>query len=66
LGENVDNSILYEIPERFETERLIIRAPLSADGILVNEAIRESIEELRPWMPVGKRNSTSGRNRDKH
>ncbi len=39
------------IPERFETERLLIRAPLPGDGRVVNDAIRESIDELRPWMP---------------
>ncbi|MBB6633152.1 GNAT family N-acetyltransferase [Cohnella thailandensis] len=43
--------ILLPIPESFESQRLIIRAPQWDDGIKVNEAIRESIEELRPWMP---------------
>ncbi|TCM97910.1 RimJ/RimL family protein N-acetyltransferase [Paenibacillus sp. BK033] len=45
------NPILMTIPESFESERLIIRAPLYGDGAAVNEAIIESIEELRPWMP---------------
>jgi RimJ/RimL family protein N-acetyltransferase len=45
------DQILLEFPESFETERLFIRAPLWGDGTLVNEAIRESIHELRPWMP---------------
>jgi RimJ/RimL family protein N-acetyltransferase len=43
--------ILIEFAEQFETERLIIRSPLWGDGAMVNAAIRESIEELRPWMP---------------
>jgi len=43
--------ILIEIPESFESERLWIRAPLWGDGATINEAIRESIQELRPWMP---------------
>jgi RimJ/RimL family protein N-acetyltransferase len=43
--------ILIEIPESFESERLLIRAPLWGDGEAVNEAVRESIEDLRPWMP---------------
>ncbi|MDU0200778.1 GNAT family N-acetyltransferase [Paenibacillus sp. MAH-36] len=43
--------ILYTIPESFESERLLIRAPLWGDGAMVNEAIRESMEELRTWMP---------------
>ena len=45
------NPILLSIPERFESNRLILRAPLQGDGKRVNEAIKESIEELRPWMP---------------
>lgn len=45
------NPILLSIPEKFESDRLIIRAPLRGDGVRVNEAIKESIEELRPWMP---------------
>ena len=39
------------VPEQFETERLIIRAPQPGDGKAINDAIRESLEELRPWMP---------------
>ncbi len=44
-------SILLELAEEFETERLIIRSPQWGDGKGMNSAIRESIEELRPWMP---------------
>jgi hypothetical protein len=43
--------ILLPIPESFESNRLIIRAPLWEDGKMVNEAIKESINELQPWMP---------------
>ncbi len=43
--------ILLDIAEKFETERLIIRSPLWGDGAVINSAICESIEELRPWMP---------------
>jgi RimJ/RimL family protein N-acetyltransferase len=45
------NPILLRIPESFESNRLLIRAPQWDDGQMVNEAIKESIEELRPWMP---------------
>lgn len=45
------NPILLAIPERFESERLIIRAPLLDDGPMVNAAVSASIGELRPWMP---------------
>jgi len=43
--------ILLDFPDQFETERLVIRAPRPGDGRRVNEAIRESLDELRPWMP---------------
>lgn len=43
--------ILLDFPENIESERLLIRAPLWGDGAAVNEAIVESLEELRPWMP---------------
>ncbi|MHA7967589.1 GNAT family N-acetyltransferase [Paenibacillus sp. CAU 1782] len=46
-----DRHVLLDFPEQLESERLIIRAPLWGDGQANNEAIRESIEELRPWMP---------------
>lgn len=49
-----ENPILLSIPESFETDRLVVRAPLFGDGNLLNEAIRESIDELRPWMPWAK------------
>ena len=38
------------IPEEFESERLIIRTPRPGDGAELNAAVRESINELRPWM----------------
>jgi RimJ/RimL family protein N-acetyltransferase len=43
--------ILLDIPERFESERLLIRAPRPGDGEALQEAIEESLAELRPWMP---------------
>ncbi len=39
------------VPEQFETERLIIRMPQAGDGKVINDAIRESLEDLRLWMP---------------
>lgn len=39
------------VPEQFETERLLIRAPQPGDGKVINDAIRESLDNLRPWMP---------------
>ncbi|CDN43365.1 GNAT family N-acetyltransferase [Paenibacillus sp. P22] len=53
------DAILLSIPESFESERLLIRAPLRDDGAAVNEAVKESSEELRPWMPWAKLRRTS-------
>ncbi|CAM3702429.1 GNAT family N-acetyltransferase [Cohnella lubricantis] len=51
MAETGKNPILLDIPESFESERLLIRAPQWGDGAAVNEAIRESLDELKPWMP---------------
>jgi ribosomal-protein-serine acetyltransferase len=46
------NSILLDIPTQLETERLILRAPnVTGDGSIVNQAIRESFNELKAWLP---------------
>ncbi|MFD1019591.1 GNAT family N-acetyltransferase [Thalassobacillus hwangdonensis] len=46
------NPILLDVPMQLETERLILRAPhQTGDGIMVNEAIRNSFNELRAWLP---------------
>jgi RimJ/RimL family protein N-acetyltransferase len=50
--------ILVDFPESFETERLFIRCPLPGDGPEVHAAIRESIEELSPWMAWPKEHRT--------
>lgn len=52
-----------EIPEQFESARLTIRAPRVRDAAEVNAAVRESIEELRPWMPWAKSIMTVDQNR---
>ena len=50
--------ILMDFPESFETERLSIRGPLLGDGQELHAAIRESIEELTPWMAWPKEHRT--------
>ncbi|HRO23391.1 MAG TPA: GNAT family N-acetyltransferase [Promineifilum sp.] len=45
------NPILLDFPYSFETERLTIRGPLPGDGRSVREAVLESQEDLKPWMP---------------
>ncbi len=39
------------LPTPIETERLVLRGPEPEAAPLVNEAIRESLAELAPWMP---------------
>ena len=46
----IENPILLDIPEQFETERLMIRAPRSGEGEIIHAAIHESIDHLRPWL----------------
>ena len=43
--------LLIDVPERIETERLVLRAPRRGDGLMVNAAIAASIVELGPWLP---------------
>ena len=43
--------ILIEFPYSFDTERLTIRGPLPGDGARLHEAVLESVDELRQWMP---------------
>lgn len=39
------------LPQVLRTERLVLRAPRWQDGAALNEAIRDSLDDLRPWMP---------------
>lgn len=43
--------LLIDVPERIETQRLILRCPQPGDGAVVNAAVCESLDELRPFMP---------------
>ena len=43
--------ILRDFPEAFETGRLLIRSPMPGDGPELHAAVRESMDELLPWMP---------------
>ncbi|RFB10232.1 N-acetyltransferase [Bacillus sp. HNG] len=49
------NPMLIEFPEEFTTERLIIRMPKPGDGKVVHDAIKVSINELKPWMPFAQK-----------
>jgi RimJ/RimL family protein N-acetyltransferase len=50
----IDNPLLFDFSDSFETERLLIRAPRPGDGQTVNEAIAESYDNLHPWVPWAK------------
>ena len=43
--------LLIEVPERIETDRLVLRAPRRGDGPVLNAAVLASLAELAPWMP---------------
>lgn len=43
--------LLVDVPERIETDRLILRCPQPGDGATVNAAICDSLDDLRPYMP---------------
>jgi RimJ/RimL family protein N-acetyltransferase len=52
------NPILLDIPQTFETDRLIIRALRPGDGKAINEAVIETFDNLHPWMPWAKQRPT--------
>ena len=43
--------LLIDVPQRIETQRLILRCPRPGDGTALNEAECETLVELLPWMP---------------
>jgi RimJ/RimL family protein N-acetyltransferase len=45
-------------PSPLETRRLILRAPQPSDAEALNEAIQETFEQLRQWMPWSKERQT--------
>lgn len=49
-GPTLPTAPVPAVPESFETDRLIVRAPGWDDGAAVNAAILESLPELQAWM----------------
>ncbi|WP_280152763.1 GNAT family protein [Piscinibacter sp. XHJ-5] len=45
------DALLIDVPEQIATQRLVLRCPHPGDGLALNEAVCESIDELRRWMP---------------
>lgn len=46
--------LLVDVPERIETERLVLRPARAGDGPMVQEAIEESFADLHEWVPWAK------------
>ena len=44
-------TLLLDVPESFESDRLTIRAPRPGDGTEMNAAVQETFDDLKPWMP---------------
>ena len=51
--------LLLDIPARIATARLVLRCPQAGDGAVLNAAVRESLAELRPWMPWARQAPTA-------
>jgi len=43
--------LLIAVPDRIETERLVLRVPRPGDGPVLNAAVCASHAELAPWLP---------------
>lgn len=48
----IEKPILLDLPNSFETERLLIRPHQAGDGPAVNAALVESIHNLKQWLPM--------------
>jgi RimJ/RimL family protein N-acetyltransferase len=43
--------LLIDVPETLDTPRLVLSCPRAGDGPLLAGSVRESLAELKPWMP---------------
>jgi RimJ/RimL family protein N-acetyltransferase len=48
------NPLLMEIPDELRGPRLLLRTPRPGDGRIVYPSVRESLVELKQWMPWAK------------
>jgi RimJ/RimL family protein N-acetyltransferase len=46
--------IRLDIPSEITSERLLLRVPRPGDGVVLIDAVRDSLPELKPWMPWAK------------
>jgi RimJ/RimL family protein N-acetyltransferase len=49
---------IQQLPESFESDRLILRVPRPGDGQAIQEAFNESIARLKPWFPWAQEKAT--------
>jgi RimJ/RimL family protein N-acetyltransferase len=45
------NPILFDIPNELSSDRLRLRVPRPGDGVIVYPNVRQSLAELKQWMP---------------
>ncbi|HEX4055013.1 MAG TPA: GNAT family N-acetyltransferase [Tepidisphaeraceae bacterium] len=45
------NPLLLEIPSKLSSERLLLRVPAAGDGAVTYPSVRDSLNELKQWMP---------------
>ena len=58
------NPVLLDIPDQFETGRLLLRAPRPGDGVVLFASVVETIDDLRRYpssMPWAMEEQTPGR-----
>lgn len=53
------NPILIDLPMPILTPRLCIKPREVGEGLIVNQAIRSSLDHLKPWMPFAQKAPTA-------
>ena len=48
---DMQNPLLLDLPHELSTDRLALRSPRAGDGAIVCPSVRESLAELKTWMP---------------
>lgn len=43
--------LMIDWPAALASERLLLRVPQAGDGAMLNDAVVQSLDELKPWMP---------------
>jgi ribosomal-protein-serine acetyltransferase len=48
---SAQNPLLLDIPPELNGDRLFLRSPCAGDGAITSATVRESLAELKTWMP---------------